>query len=144
MQHFFDTSALVKLYHQEEGSKTVATLFRSKQPVIISELSKVEFLSTVSKKYRMREINGKTYTALKNRFLSDCLDHFIVIPMVSSIIEMAVDLIDQQGKSHHLFSLDALQIATFILASEGEVKFVCADKRLSLLVKKIGYSVIDV
>lgn len=43
MDYFFDTSAIVKIYHQEDGSETVLPLYKGNESIIISELSKVEF-----------------------------------------------------------------------------------------------------
>lgn len=71
MEYFFDTSAIVKIYHEEEGSKAVLPIY--------------------------------------------------------------------SGKSNHLFSLDALQIATLSVVSDNDTTFVCADKRLISLVNSFGY-----
>jgi hypothetical protein len=43
MQYFFDTSAVVKVYHQEEGSNIILPIYSGNDAVIISELCKVEF-----------------------------------------------------------------------------------------------------
>lgn len=144
MQFFLDTSALVKLYHQEEGSDIVAEIFRKKYPLVISELSKVEFLSTATKKFRMREITAKALKSLKVEFLADCSETFVVIPMASSIMDGAIDFIEKHGKSGHIFSLDAVQVASFLMVAEDDATFVCADRRLTSLVKKLGYNVVEV
>ncbi len=139
MEYFFDTSAIVKIYHEEEGSKAVLPIYSGNDSILISELSKVEFLSTVHKKLRSNEINTETLEALRARFLADTLDRFIVIPIVSNIVEAAIDFIGKYGKSNHLFSLDALQIATLSVISDNDTTFVCADKRLISLVNSFGY-----
>jgi PIN domain nuclease of toxin-antitoxin system len=41
MQYFFDTSAVVKLYHQEMGSDRVLPLYRDGEAIVISEISKL-------------------------------------------------------------------------------------------------------
>jgi predicted nucleic acid-binding protein len=46
MRYFLDTSALVKIYHKEEGSENVLDVYK-RENMNISELSIVEFLSTV-------------------------------------------------------------------------------------------------
>ena len=79
MQYFFDTSAVVKIYHQETGSDRILPLYR----------------------------------------------------------------INTHGRTNHLFSLDALQIATLSMIAEKDITFVCADKRLITLVKKMGTSVLE-
>lgn len=140
MQYFFDTSAIVKIYHQEDGSKIVLPIYKSGESIIISELCKVEFLSTIYKKLRSNEIDINILEALREKFAADSFDRFTIIPIVSSIIDIALDLIDKHGRANHLFSLDALQIATFSLISEDDIRFVCADKRLLSLVNNFGYS----
>jgi uncharacterized protein with PIN domain len=112
MQYFFDTSAVVKIYHQETGSDRILPLYRSGDTIMISELSKVEFLSTVHKKLRTGEITGETLDALKNRFFADCSGRFVVIHVASFIVDSALDIMNTHGRTNHLFSLDALQIAT--------------------------------
>jgi uncharacterized protein with PIN domain len=74
MEYFFDTSAIVKIYHEEEGSKAVLPIYSGNDSILISELSKVEFLSTVHKKLRSNEINTETLEALRARFLADTLE----------------------------------------------------------------------
>jgi uncharacterized protein with PIN domain len=45
---FFDTSALVKVFHEEEGSEVVTPLIKAKDnEVWISELARIEFLSAI-------------------------------------------------------------------------------------------------
>lgn len=144
MQYFFDTSAVVKIYHEESGSEAVLPLYNSDELIVLSELSKVEFLSTVYKKFRANEVNLKTLEALRHRFLADTADKFIVIPVASHIIDTALELYERHGESNHLFSLDALQIATFTAISDNNTIFVCADKRLTSFVKSLAYSVLEI
>ncbi|MEW6109979.1 MAG: hypothetical protein AB1632_12545 [Nitrospirota bacterium] len=65
------------------------------------------------------------------------------IPIVSSIVDSAIDLIDKYGKSNHIFSLDAMQIAAFSVITDDNTTFVCADRRLTALVKSLGYSALE-
>ncbi len=51
--------------------------------------------------------------------------------------------LNTHGSTHHLFSLDALQIATLSIVAEKDITFVCADKRLITLVKTIGLPVLE-
>lgn len=144
MQYFFDTSATVKIYHQEEGSEIVLPVYLEDNTIIISEVSKVEFLSTIYKKFRNNEISLKALEALRERFLADSSDKFIVIPIVSSIIDSALDLYEKYGNSNHLFSLDAVQIAAFTAVSDIDTIFACADKRLTSFVKNLAYPVLEI
>lgn len=57
---------------------------------------------------------------------------------------MAIDLIDKYGQSTHIFSLDAIQVATLSVISDDSITFVCSDKRLITFVKNLGYTTIEV
>ena len=52
MKIFLDTSSLFKLYHQEEGTEELETIFTKVKIThnFLSEISKVEFTSTIWKK----------------------------------------------------------------------------------------------
>jgi len=143
MQYFFDTSAVVKIYPLEQGSEKIIPLYRGDDAILISELSKVEFLSTVHKKLRTGEITEETLDALNKRFFADCSNRFVVIHVASFIIDAALDIMNSHGRINHIFALDALQIATFSTINERDITFVCADKRLTTLVKKMGNPVLE-
>jgi len=51
---YLDTSALVKLYHQEVGTERMEDLFRQEENVlVISELAIIEFYATLARKVRI-------------------------------------------------------------------------------------------
>lgn len=52
MKIFLDTSSLFKLYHEEKGSEELEKLFSQGNitHIYLSELTKVEFTSTIWKK----------------------------------------------------------------------------------------------
>jgi predicted nucleic acid-binding protein len=55
---FFDTSALVKYFHVEEGTEQVTTLINDPDNDIwVLELARVEFISALFRKYRTYIIN---------------------------------------------------------------------------------------
>ena len=57
--YYFDTSALVKLYHEESGTDEVENIFSSEDStIIISELAIVELYSTFYRLLRMNEITN--------------------------------------------------------------------------------------
>ncbi|KPA16895.1 hypothetical protein MHK_002901 [Candidatus Magnetomorum sp. HK-1] len=54
---FFDTSAIIKLYHDEDGTDDVLSIINSYDPsILISDLTKIEFVSAFAKKVRTNEI----------------------------------------------------------------------------------------
>jgi len=58
MKFFFDTSVLVKFFHEEEGTERVTELMRGVQnEVWVLDLARVEFTSALFRKYRAKEIS---------------------------------------------------------------------------------------
>ena len=92
---------------------------------------------------RTEEITADTLDAVKNRFLADCSGRFVDIHVASFIVDAALDIMNTHGRVNHLFSLDALQIATLSIIAEKDTTFVCADKRLTALVRTIGTPVLE-
>jgi len=58
-------------------------------------------------------------------------------------VDAALDIMNTHGRANHLFSLDALQIATLSIIAEKDTTFVCADKRLTALERMIGTPVLE-
>ncbi len=67
--YFFDTSALVKLYHEEQGTDTFDNIIQSENPVIvISNIAIIEIVSAFLKKTRMQIIGHEVCDqAIKDR-----------------------------------------------------------------------------
>jgi predicted nucleic acid-binding protein len=58
MKVYFDTSAIAKYFHNEEGSEQVIRLIDDASSAIwISELATIEILSAFHRKFRMGEIS---------------------------------------------------------------------------------------
>jgi len=68
VKYFLDTSALVKIYHKETGTKRVLNIYKSRSNITISELSEMEFISTIHRKFRDGEIDEKTLNILSEKF----------------------------------------------------------------------------
>lgn len=58
-RYFFDTSALVKIYHREDGSDFCLELYANHSQIIISELARVELYSAVFRKQREKQLSVK-------------------------------------------------------------------------------------
>jgi predicted nucleic acid-binding protein len=143
MKYFFDTSALVKVYHREDGTDIVLPIYKSDDQIFLSELSKLEFISTIHKKFRNKWIDKKVLKVLKEKFFSDVYNRFYILPLSSLFLDNASELIEEYGESRHLISLDAIQLATFSSIAD-DVIFTCGDSRLNSLVKLIGFNVMEV
>lgn len=142
MNYFLDTSALVKIYHIESGSGSVLEIYNAENTIIISDLGKIEFLSTVYKKYREKEIGEETIDAVTNKFEDDLKNKYRLLKFSSLVLDEAWSLIKKHAKDFFLRTLDSLQLAFFNTYCEDEDVFVCADTRLVEIVKLEGFEVL--
>ena len=126
--YYFDTSALLKLYIQEDGSDRLRRMLDQSEDnrVFILELTLLEARSALRRRERAREIS----TPDANRFLTqidqDGKSRYFVEQISPQVTAEAHRLID----SHPLRALDALQLAGCILLSQtyhSPPIFVCAD-----------------
>lgn len=129
---FFDTSALIKLYHQEPGTEWVEESFGQMENVIhISELAIVELYSALARKVRTGEITPHAQMEALRNFEEDCTQRFIIELLGSSVVQKAKELLQKYGNTKALRSLDALQLGAYlIIRAKEEIVFVCADARL--------------
>ncbi len=142
-RYFFDTSALVKVYHREEGSDFCLKIYSSQSPIIISELARVELLSALYRKHREKQLNAKALQAVLRIFKLDCNDRYEVLQLASLIYDDACGLLTQHSSIYGLRTLDSLQLATFLnYCEKDQDSFVCADKKLFDVVKSEGVDAI--
>ena len=142
MRYFLDTSALVKIYHKETGTAKVLNIHKSQNAIAISELSQVEFISTVYRKFRDKEINKETLNCLLRKFQFDLENRYEVLMFSSAIIDEARSMLSKYGETKSLRSLDSIQLAFFEVYCESKDIFVCSDKKLAEIVELEKYKVL--
>ena len=138
MKIFLDTSSLFKLYHQETGTQELEKIFELAKitHIFLSEITKLEFSSTVWKKVRTKEIKESEAIETINLFEND-FTKFTFIATDSLILEQARNLISKYGKEG-LRTLDSIQLSSCVaLINEVDV-FFAADKLLNTLIKMEG------
>lgn len=105
---FFDTSALIKLYHEEVGTVVLDQLLQEHEPVIvISDLSIIEMISAFARKVRTQDMTEDTFERVVASFEKDVLD-FEVISIDQEVKNHAVALLKKYGLKQGLRTLDAL------------------------------------
>lgn len=143
MNYFFDTSALVKIYHRESGTSDVLSLYKNYGHLIqISELGRVELISTIHRKLREGEITSETRDALLEKFHDDIDSRYETLQFSSLVTEEAEILIGIYGKEYSLKTLDSIQFAFFRVYCESDTVFVCSDIKFCRLVEKEGFEVL--
>ena len=144
MKYFFDTSALVKIYHDEEGADKALAIYNSEGQITISELAKVEFYSTIYRKYRERAIDLETLNLLIEKFDFDVENKYEILFFSPGITEQAQKLLREHGKALGIRSLDSLQLSFFDFYCDKEDTFVCWDTRLINLAKEKNFKILSI
>ena len=140
---FFDTSALIKFFHNEDGTKAVTDLLNSQENKIwISELAKLEFLSALHRRFRNKEIDENILKEAIEGFEEE-LNRFNIEPLSHATVQEARELLQKHGKEYGLRTLDALHLGCFRLISEDDWFFVSTDENLCKIVEYLGDKVIN-
>ncbi len=128
-RYFFDTSALVKLYHQEKGTEALEHLISAADTcIVISDLSFIEITSALATKVRMGLIDRDVFEAVLDCFIRDFAGYEII--EVDHAVKMqAADLLKTIAVTRRLRTLDALQLASALTAARKSPLdlFVAAD-----------------
>lgn len=130
MKIFLDTSSLFKLYHREIDTAELERKLSAIKitTIYLSEISKIEFTSTIWKKVRTKEITEVEAKTTLNLFELD-FEKYNFATTDSLIIEQARLLTSKYG-AQGLRTLDSIQLSTAVsLFHEVEI-FFTADKLL--------------
>jgi hypothetical protein len=138
MKIFLDTSSLFKLYHQETGTEELESFFLKLKitHIYLSEISKLEFTSTIWKKVRTKEISIDQAQITAKLFESD-FEKYNFILTDSLILEQARNFTNKYGLEG-LRTLDSIQLSTCKLLEKQVDLFFTADKLLNTLLEKEG------
>jgi len=141
---FFDTSALVKFFHREEGTDVVTSLITDPgNRVWVSELARLEFVCALHRRYRMKEIDEDQLLRALDGFSSE-FSRFNTSKIGTAVLHEAETLVNRLGKSMGLRALDAIHLATFSLFNQlEEMPFVATDEILLSAARSIRARVIN-
>lgn len=143
MNLFFDTSALVKFFHDEIGTERVTKWIMASEYVIwISELARLEMISALYRRYRNNEISSEKLITATDAF-EEQIESFQVEPLSQSIVLESERLLKVYGKNQGLRTLDALHLGTYSLICDEYWSFVASDDNLCKVVTEMGYSVMN-
>ena len=122
MKVVIDSSALVKRYIEEPGSKALEEILKDASELGLSIILTPEVISAFNRLLRERRISTEEYDLIKQALLEDVRDA-TVLQITPEVIAHAVILLEKNV----LRSLDALHVAC-ALAWRTEL-FITADKR---------------
>jgi len=145
--HFFDSSALVKLYHSEIGTPVVDQIVNAAgNPIRISRLTPAELTSAFAIKVRTQSISREDAELFLSQFRRDIATGKLeVFSIAESEFAMAELLVERYAFELRVRALDALQLAVALeLRNQGLVDhFVAADRTLCEVAGLEGFSVIN-
>ena len=129
--YYFDTSALIKLYIEEQGTEEVLRLVGGPIPhdLAIVGLTVLECRSAIRRRERSGDISNLVADQAINRIEDDALSRYFVEPLTETVFSEAKRLMDTRP----LKTLDALQLAGCLRIRSSlpaPLTFVCADSRL--------------
>ncbi len=110
MSTFADASAVVKLYADETGHACV----RAVDTMVVSQLTRVEVASALSRKHRLGELQRPALHALLADFEADYFGtdeeppRFVVVALTAEVVEEAARVV----RVHGLRASDAVQLAS--------------------------------
>lgn len=139
-----DASALVKRYAHEPGSTWVLQITdpASQHTVLLAEITLAEVAAALAAKQRAPGgLTLEERDRALSRFLQDCDEHFLLLPVDRGVIDRAVDLTQR----YRLRGYDAVHLATAVVTS-GELTaqalpplvFVASDDDLLTAAKTEG------
>jgi uncharacterized protein len=138
MKLFIDTSALVKFYHEEEGTASItAMILDCSGDIHISELAKLEILSSFCRRFRSKEIEEDAYHEAVEAFRED-LQRYKLVPLSFPVLKKAELILLDLAPTTGLRTLDALHLATYVLDSTLDSLFVASDKTLLKAAEALG------
>lgn len=146
MAFYIESSALVKRYAKERGTKFLIDLLRpsARNFLYSAKITEVEVCAALSRKQKGLTLTLNQTTKAIFRFRRIFLKRFFTLDLTDSIIEEAVRLTE----TYALRGYDAIQLATALETNGKRLSdglsgliFVCADKELNAAAKLEGLNV---
>ena len=142
---YADTSALVRAYFADERDHAAlrSMLLEGEEPVVTSELARIELASAIRAASRARRLRGAD--GLLARIDRDCAEDG-PIALLALRPETVFPIAYQLVLDHDLRTLDAIHLAVALeecpsLAAGGEVAFVTRDEDQGATADALGFAV---
>ena len=133
---YLDTSSLVKLYIQEEGSDVVLDLLHMADALVTSVVAYPEARAAFSRRYHEGGFNSKEFNRIKQG-LNDDWQHYAVVQLTPDLALKAGEIAEIRRvrgfDAIHLASALALQVKL-----TDSIIFSCFDHRLNKAAEQAG------
>jgi uncharacterized protein len=148
---YLDTSALVKRYSLEKGSKAVLARFEGHEKIFTSRLSFAEVHSALGRKFRAGELTSHQLSQVRDEFENDWLFSLSILDLDVGTMSAISQLVEQYdlkaGDAVHLSAAFWLRDGIRIGRAQGRpaefVEFGVADKQLAGIARRCGLRVFD-
>jgi len=144
---FFDSSALVKLYHPEIGTPTVDQIVNATGNLVrVSRLTVAELISAFAIKVRTQSISREDADFFLRQFRRDIATGKLEVFSIGESEFTATELlVERHAFDSRLRALDALQLAVALELRNQQLvdHFVAADGILCEVARLEGFSVIN-
>ena len=137
MTHYFDASALIKLYVAEPESSIVTKLALSEPAVITGAAIIAEVPAALARSARMGRIKEESALLMMERFRQDWRSSYAVLPLSAANAEQAGDL----AWKHPLRGYDAVHLACCLRAAsllDERMVMVTYDRELWVAARSEG------
>jgi predicted nucleic acid-binding protein len=133
--YFFDSSALLKRYMNEQGSARVLALTarRARNTIFIAQITPVEVISGVARQHRTGQLPAAGVQRARRLFDRHIWHEYKIVALTDAIVAHAKDLVGV----YPLRAYDAVQLASaseanarLLAARSPPLTFVSADTRL--------------
>ena len=133
---FCDSSALVKLYVQEEGSDQMQLAAKRIKIVAAARITYAEAMAALSRRGRESPVDGPSISLAKQKLAADW-DKYVLVEITQDLMVLAADL----AETFALRGYDSVQLAAArtLQQSAGQaLRFACFDQRLSRAAGVLG------
>jgi len=134
---YLDTSVIVKLYIHEEDSAAVAAVVADATVVSTSWLAYPEAYAAFERRRRDKSVSPAALKVARQAFEADW-SSWIAVGLDPALARHSARL----AEKHSVRAADAIHLASFerILATaeDDDVRFLCADDRLSKAARTLG------
>ena len=140
MNLYLDTSALVKLYVEEEGSAAVRETVALADTVATIVVAYVEACAAFARRRREGGLSRGDYRRTIQELQSDW-DRYLLLEVTNELIRRAADL----AEIYPLRAYDAMHLASAKKLQErlqGPIYFACWESNLSTTAKREGFALV--
>ena len=138
---YCDTSALIKLYLQEESTILMLNQAATASLVVSCRISWAEAIAAMARRVRETPKDASTIALAQQRFQAQW-NHFAIVEVTQTLVELAGNYAD----TFALRGYDSVQLAAARIVQESSsdsLQFACFDERLCKAAKVLGMQVIE-